>query len=252
MATAPGSSKRLTLIAGIAIAVSAGAAACKAPESDAPTTSVVGAASASAAPAPAAQKPPRFELAETPASKLGTAPAGFGPKVGAPAPDATLPDVTGAMQSLASLYARGPTLVIFYRGGWCPFCNLQLHQFAQAKPEFEKRGVKLVAISVDQPSEEAKTQAKHGVPFPMLSDSKLIAHRKYRVIHVPGDAERKILAGYKIDLAAYSGESHGSFAVPALVLVDRSQRVRFVHVDEDYKTRPSVQQMLAVVDRTLK
>ena len=132
--------------------------------------------------------------------------------------------------------------MIFYRGSWCPFCNLQLHDYAVTKPEFDKRGVQIVAISVDQPSEEAKTQAKQGVPFPMLSDSKLAAHRAYQVVHVPGDAERKALASYHIDLAAYSGESHGDFAVPAIFLVDRDTAVRFVHVDEDYKTRPSAKQ----------
>jgi peroxiredoxin len=117
------------------------------------------------------------------------------------------------------------------------------------KPEFDKRGLRLVAISVDKPSDEARTQAKHGVPFPMLSDSKLTAHQGYRVVHVPGDAEKKALAGFNIDLAAYSGESHGDFAVPSLFLVDRNGVVRFAHVDEDYKTQPSAKQMLSVADR---
>lgn len=196
---------------------------------------------------PASQ--PKFELAETAGDKLGTAPSGYGLKVGDKAPDATLPDVSGRTESLAALFAQGPTLVMFYRGGWCPFCNLQLHDYATAKPEFERRGVRVVAISVDKPSEEAKAQAKQGVPFPMLSDSKLTAHQAYHVVHVPGDAERKALTGYGIDLAAYSGETHGDFAVPAIFLVDRDATVRFVHVDEDYKTRPSAKQMLAVVDR---
>jgi peroxiredoxin len=58
------------------------------------------------------------------------------------------------------------------------------------------------------------------------------------------------MAAYGIDLAAYSGESHGDFAVPAIFLIDRDGTVRFVHIDEDYKTRPSAKQMLAVADRT--
>jgi peroxiredoxin len=111
--------------------------------------------------------------------------------------------------------------------------------------------VRVVAISVDTPSEEAKMQAKHAVSFPMLSDSKLVAHRAYRVVHVPGDAERKGLASYGIDLAAYSGETHGNFAVPAIFLIDRQGTIRFAHVDEDFKTRPSAKQMIAVADRVL-
>jgi peroxiredoxin len=213
--------------------------------------------SVDAAPSPAASSgsaatagAPELVLAQTPAERLGSAPAGFGPELGAPAPDATLPDVSGKMQSLHTLYARGPTLLVFYRGGWCPFCNLQLRELVRAKPEFDRRGVQIVAISVDRPSEEAKTEARHGVAFPMLSDPSLAAHRSYRVIHVPGEKERKFLAGL-VDLASYSGESHGNFATPASILVDRSGVVRFVHVDEDFKTRPSAEQLLAVVDRTL-
>jgi peroxiredoxin len=197
-----------------------------------------------------AASPPQVKLAETPPDKLGIAPSGFGLKVGDKAPDASLPDVSGKTESLGALFSQGPTLLMFYRGGWCPYCNLQLHEYSVAKPEFDRHGVRIVAISVDKPSEEAKMQAKHGVPFPMLSDSKLLAHQAYRVVHVPGDDERKGMAAYGIDLAAYSGESHGDFAVPAIFLIDRDSTVRFVHVDEDYKTRPSAKQMLDVADRT--
>jgi len=185
------------------------------------------AASSKAAPAP--------KLIETPGAKLGTAPSGFGLDVGTQAPDVSLPDISGRTQHLGELYAQGRTL--------------QLHDFSVAKPQFDARGVAIVAISVDKPSEQARTQAKQGVPFPMLSDPKLVAHQAYRVVHVPGDEERRALDEYHLDLAAYSGESHGNFAVPAIFLVDRGGTIRFVHIDEDYTTRPSARQMLEVVDR---
>jgi peroxiredoxin len=172
--------------------------------------------------------------------------------VGSKAPTLTLDSVAGGQQSLAELYAQGPVFVVFYRGGWCPFCNLQMHNLSQAVPEFDKIGVKLVAISVDLPTEEAKTQAKHGIPFPMLSDPKLKAHQAFHVVHVAPEPEQKALAGFGIDLTTYSGETHKSFAVPSLFLVDKHGVIRFVHVDEDYKTRPSVKQMLAVVAKALK
>src|SRR5262249_7660589 len=133
---------------------------------------------------PATAPAPQFTLAPTPAAALGTAPAGLGLHVGQEAPDAKLADVTGASHSLKARYGSGPTLVMFYRGGWCPFCNLQLHEYSEAKGEFERRGVQIVAISVDQPSAEAKTQMRHGVPFLMLSDSRLDAHRAFHVVHV--------------------------------------------------------------------
>ena len=141
--------------------------------------------------------------------------------------------------------------MVFYRGGWCPFCNLQLHELTVAKSDFDKRSIRLVAISVDQPDQEAKTQAKNGVPFPMLSDSTLVAHKAFHVVHVPDEKEAKALSGYGINLESYSGQKHHSFAVPAIFLVDKSGVVRWQHVDADYKTRPSARQVLDVADHSL-
>jgi peroxiredoxin len=154
---------------------------------------------ASARPLPA-MKPNEPVLAEPSLNSLGTAPSGFGLEVGEKAPDAVLPDVTGVTRNLSEFYAQRPTLLVFYRGGWCPFCNLQLHEYSAAKPQFDARGVGIVAISVDKPSEEAKTQAKHGVAFPMLSDSKLVAHQAYRVVHAATPDERRAFTAHGLDL----------------------------------------------------
>lgn len=227
-------------------------AACGTPER-APNATT----SNAAAPPPASQSPAtttpkkRAPLAETPADRLGTAKPGQGLEVGNKAPDVTLVDITGHNQSLAGLWAKGPLFVIFYRGGWCPFCNVQLHELTQAKADFARRGVGLVAISVDKPESEAKTQAEHGVPFPMLSDPKLVAHQAFKVVHAAGAEEQEKLTKYGIDLAAASGESHKSFAIPSVFLVDATGIIRFAHVDEDYKTRPSPRQLLEVADREL-
>ena len=200
---------------------------------------------------PAADAAPRVPLQETPADRLGSVPSGFGLAVGTKAPNGTLPDMTGQPQRLAALYADGPVFVVFYRGGWCPFCNLQLHRLATAMPDFVKKGIRIVAISVDTPGEEAKTQAKQGVPFPMLSDSDLAVHKAFHVVHVPADAEAKALAGHGVDLEKYSGQRHHSFAVPAIFLIDRTGTIRWRHIDEDFKTRPTPAQMLDVADRAL-
>lgn len=209
---------------------------------------------AAAGGAPAAEPPavkPAFVLGATATNRLGSVPVGFGLKLGAKAPDATLPDISGKPQRLASLWEQGPTFVVFYRGGWCPFCNLQLHGLTAAKPDFDERGIRIVAISVDTPGEEAKVQAKLGVPFPMLSDSKLAAHKAYNVVHVPPEAEAMGLASYGIDLDKYSGQSHHSFAVPSIFLVDRAGRILWQHVDEDPTVRPTPAQMIDVASRTL-
>lgn len=218
------------------------------------TASPAQAPSSAAAPVPPAAAPPapaanQVPLVATEEAKLGTAPTGMGLPVGNKAPDAALRDVTGTTVKLSDLYARGPVFLVFYRGGWCPFCNAQLHALTEARAEFAKRGVTLAAISVDVPGESAKTQAKTGAPFPMLSDPKLVAHGAFQIVHQTSEQERQKLAGYGIDLGAFSGERHGNFATPAIFYVDRGGVIRFAHVDEDYKTRPSPTQLLAIADR---
>jgi len=190
-------------------------------------------------------------LHETPVERLGTAPPGTGLQIGDHAPEVTLVAVTGEAYRISEAYAARPVFVVFYRGGWCPFCNLQLHELAQAKTELDRRGVGVVAISVDLPGEEARTEARQGVPFPILSDPKLVAHRAFNVVHVADAAQVKRLAGLGIDLDAYAGESHHSFAIPSIFLVDRSGVIRFVHVDEDYETRPSARQLMQIAERVL-
>jgi peroxiredoxin len=188
------------------------------------------------------------KLLSTADDKLGTAPVGSGLRAGDRAPDAALSDITGTTRQLSEFYRDGPVFVIFYRGGWCPYCNLQLHELAKAQPEFDRRKVTLVAISVDRLGEEAKTQAREGVPFPMLSDPELIAHRAFNVIHVAGEAQQQRLAKLGIELNAYSGASHHSFAIPSIFLVDRTGTIQFAHVDEDYETRPNARQLLMIYD----
>ena len=154
----------------------------------------VAASLTAAAPVFAADAPPGPVLNDTPQAKVGVLPPGLGLRVGDKAPDAEVLDLQGQPVKLAGLYAQGPVFLVFYRGGWCPFCNRQLHNLAAAKEQFDAKGLKLAAISVDRPSEEAKTQAKQGVPFPMLSDSKLAAHQAFKVVHQPGEQERGVRA----------------------------------------------------------
>jgi peroxiredoxin len=244
----------LCLGAACAPATQPTAATPAAPAAIAPSAEpAVAAIKPGSAPAPAeAAKAMMPQLTATPDDRLGTAPAELGLKIGDRAPDGTLPDVTGAAVKLSTLYASGPTFIIFYRGGWCPFCNAQLHNLSEAKAEFDKRGVHLVAISVDKPGEEAKTQAKQGVPFAMLSDPKLVVHEAFKIVHKTSPEEQQALAGYGVDLAAYSGEAHKNFATPAVYFVDKGGVIRLAHIDTDYKTRPSVAQMLAIADRLAK
>jgi peroxiredoxin len=186
----------------------------------------------------------------TPLDKVGTQSEGTGLKLGQTAPDPVLFDTKGAKVKLSSVSAGGATLLVFYRGGWCPPCNYQIHALTGRNPEFARRGVHLVGISVDDPKHAAQTQAEYKTQFPLLSDPDLAAHRAFHVIDHIGGLTTFMLARMGANLEDRSGREHHDVAVPALFLLDRDRVVRWAHTDPDYSTRPSVDQLLAVVDRT--
>jgi peroxiredoxin len=145
---------------------------------------------------------------------------------------------------------KQPILLAFYRGGWCPYCNTEIHELVAADSEFHKRGVALVAASVDTPDAEAKLHATYSIPFAVLSDSDAAMIEAFHVVkHVEGDELAK-MKGFGVDLEQYSGKTHHEIAMPSLFLIDREGIVRWAHSDPDFKVRPSVAQMLEAIDRT--
>jgi peroxiredoxin len=169
-----------------------------------------------------------------------------------PAPDAVVHALDGSEVKLSSVLDGKRTLLVFYKGGWCPPCNFQLHQLAQQYAEISNRGLQLVALSVDQPTESAKTHTELELPFTVLSDQDLAAHQAYRVTEKVGGFTRAMLSMMGANLGERSGRDHHTVAVPALFLVDERGLLRWAHVDPDYEVRPTVAQILAVVDRELK
>ncbi|MFO0601123.1 MAG: peroxiredoxin family protein [Myxococcaceae bacterium] len=186
--------------------------------------------------------------AETPVARLGTLPAGLGVAVGQPVPNVTAKDLDGKQVSLAEFTAKGPTLLVFYRGGWCPFCNFQIRELAAAAPKFAAQGISLLAVSVDRPDEGVKTRARYALPFPVLSDSDLAFVNGFNVANRVTDEEVARLGGFGMDLEASSARTHHVIAVPSLFLIDRAGIVRWAHADTDYKTRPKPEQILAALE----
>jgi peroxiredoxin len=215
---------------------------CAKPERDA-AAQVTG--SAAPAPAPASNMKPYKDPA---ADRIGVLAPGTGIPVGQKVPDIHARDLDGHDVSLSSLYKQGPILLAFYRGGWCPFCSTENHSLAVAYPEYQKRGVTPVTVSVDTPDAEAKTKATYAIPFPVLSDSSAAMIEAFHVVNKVDDATLGALKGYGVDLESYSGKTHHEIAIPALFLIDTTGVVRWAHSDPDYKVRPSTAQILAAID----
>ena len=192
--------------------------------------------------------PTPMETTAPAADKIGTLADGTGIPVGQKVPDGRVLDLDGEPVTLSSLYAKGPILLVFYRGGWCPYCNFQIRELTTTFAEYRKRGVTPVAVSVEKPDEEARTKATWSVPFPILSDRDLALIEPFHVVHKVEGKELEMMGKYGVDLEAASGRTHNVIAVPALFLVDRSGIVRWAHSDPSFKVRPTTAQVLSAID----
>ena len=210
-------------------------------------TSALASEPPSGVPAPPA-KPVMKDYQPSPDNLLGTLAPNTGVPVGTKAPSLTAVDLNGRTVTLSSFYAKGPVLLVFYRGGWCPYCNTEIHALTAAYPEFKKRGVTPVALSVDKPEAEAKMKATYSIPFPVLSDSSAAILEAFHVVNQVDAPMAAKLKGYGVDLESYSGQTHHKIAIPALFLIDRQGVVRWAHSDPEYTVRPTVAQILSAVD----
>ncbi|MBB5212107.1 peroxiredoxin-like family protein [Microbulbifer hydrolyticus] len=187
------------------------------------------------------------QLGETKNTDLGKVEVGL--QAGDTPADFSVMNHKGKDVSLAALLkSNAPILVVFYRGGWCPYCNVQIRQLAEAWPEFEKRGVTPVLISVDKPDASAMAKATYEIPFPVLSDPELKAHEAFDVVVEIDDATAEKYKTYGIVLEDWSGKDHHKIAAPGIFLVGADGGVEWAHVSRDYKTRPSVEQLFGMLD----
>jgi len=157
--------------------------------------------------------------------------------VGDSAPDFTLPDAFGKEVSLKALLAKGPVVISFYRGEWCPFCNIELRGLQEALPRMQELGASLVAISPEKPDHGIIATNKNKLTFPVLSDSGNKVARQFGVVFQIGQEVKDFSINvFKNDLAARNGEDSYELPVPATFVIDTTGVVRFAHIDADYMT----------------
>ncbi len=156
---------------------------------------------------------------------------------GQKAPAAVLRGPDSREVDLAALYSQKPSVLIFYRGGWCPYCNTHLGQIAAAEPELLSMGYQVLAISPDRPEELAKTLDKQPLTYQLLSDSDVAFARAFGLVFRVDDPTLEKYQGFGIDLEQASGRDHHLLPVPAVYIVDKAGVIRFAHWNPDYKQR---------------
>ncbi|OUR91184.1 alkyl hydroperoxide reductase [Gammaproteobacteria bacterium 42_54_T18] len=189
-----------------------------------------------------------FVLTQTPDASMGSHDQDVGIKKGSKVADFSVSTHDGKKADFSTLLKSAPLMVVFYRGGWCPYCNLQIRELTKEWPKFKRRGVTPVLISADSIDGAALASTTYKIPFPVLSDTNLTAHNAFDVT-LDVDAETyKLYQSYGIELEAWSGKGHHKIAVSSAFLVDSEGIVQWAHTSKDYQTRPTAKQLLSVID----
>ena len=170
-------------------------------------------------------------------------------RVGQTAPDFTLPDATGRPVSLASLLASGPVVLVFYRGNWCPYCNVQLRAYNQALDQFNALGATLVAVSPQTADLTQLTAEEKELRFPVLSDVGNAVAQQYGLAYQVGEALYGALHGVGIDLAAYNGDDSGELPLTGSFVIAPNGTVAWAATEANFKLRPDPAVLLEALAR---
>lgn len=161
-----------------------------------------------------------------------------GLEVGSQAPAFTLPNAYGDPVSLGDYLDKGPVILTFYRGAWCPYCNLELRALKESLPAFREQGAHILAVTPQKPGHSLEQVKEDGYPFEILSDLDNQVMRDYRLFfRVPDELVTVYRQKLGLDLADYNGNGRYVLPVPATFVIDQQGIVRAAFARIDYKKR---------------
>lgn len=162
-------------------------------------------------------------------------------KVGDEAPNFSLKNAIGEPVDLKSYLNKGPVVLTWYRGGWCPYCNITLHSLQEELPNFKAQGANLIALSPELPDESISTSEKHSLEFEVLSDVGNEVGKKYGVVYTLTDDVANIY-NKKFDLNGHNGDASNELPLAATYIINSEGKIVYAFVDFDYRKRaePSV------------
>ena len=160
-----------------------------------------------------------------------------GIKVGEKAPDFILNNALGEEVSLKDELKKGPVVLVFYRGAWCPFCNMHLHALQQSLPQFKKYGAQLITVTPQTPDKSAAQIKKDGYPFEVLSDLDSKVMQDYKLYFELPDDLIAVYKKHQLDIEAFNGPGRNVLPVPGSFVIDRKGFVRAMQAETDYKAR---------------
>lgn len=166
--------------------------------------------------------------------------------VGDAAPDGVLESAEGGQVRLSEQWAEGPVVLVFYRGGWCPYCNLQLRALERSLKQIEGAGARLVAVAPEKPERVAETAANNELSFLALSDPDNSLARSFGIVFTLPDVIRPLYE-QMIGLSSYNGNDKDELPLAATYVIDQRGVIRWVFLEANYKKRAEPSEVVAAV-----
>jgi len=157
--------------------------------------------------------------------------------VGDEIPQINLPNAVGKTIDVNSMLKDGPVVISFYRGAWCPYCNLELKALQQALPEIKSLDAQLIAISPNTPDNSISSIEKHGLEFEVLTDAGNKIAKEFKLVFNLAEELHPIFQQFNFDIPKYNGDESWELPIPATYIIDTDGRIVHSFVNADYTQR---------------
>lgn len=167
------------------------------------------------------------------------------------APNFSLTNAVGKEVQLSDYLKKGPVVLTWYRGGWCPYCNMTLHYLQEQLQEIHLKGANLLALTPELPDKSMSTTEKHQLQFEVLSDVGNKVGREYGIVFKLTDA---VADHYQkaFDLHAYNGDESDELPLAATYVIDQEGTIVYTFLDAEYRNRAEAKDVLAALDSLKK
>lgn len=168
--------------------------------------------------------------------------------LGATFPEFNLPNEKGELKTLKNVKGEKATVISFYRGGWCPYCNIELQALQKALPEFKNLGANLIAVTPETPDNSLTTSEKNKIDFSVISDiNNQLGKEMDLVFQLPKEIQEIYKNKFSIDLEKHNQNKDSELPLAATYVIDDKNEVKYAFLNEDYTKRAEISEILDVL-----
>ncbi len=173
-------------------------------------------------------------------------------QIGDKVPDLPLKNIHGGAVLLSELQQSEFLILNFYRGGWCPYCNLELREYERLRNDFNKMSIDIIGISSETPSRANNTTNKNALTFPVLTDVDAQLMKAIGIVFQLDKASKREYENFGMDFTEIHGNDNFELPVPAVYIINKDMQIVYTHFEEDYMTRLEPSELLNKKNLSLK